>query len=404
MGKLDRFVIIGNGVAGTTAAEQIKKQLPSAHVTLIGAEPYPLYNRVALPPFLKGQVKEEKVLMRTPETHEDKGIDLLLRTRVTSLQADERVVVTEDGNVYPYDKLLVATGGRANGLDAPGATGTKHIYSFQTMDDTKEIVHKAEQSTRAAVVGGSFIAYELAEGFRSRGLETVWIMRGPRFLRRILDEAGGELVDQIAKDHGVTMIYGEEISEVKTNGGEVAAVVTTAEVQVDVDMVGIGLGLTLNTELLHDSGVELGKGIITDAGMRTNHPDIFAAGDVAEFFEPSVGLNLTMGTWNNSISHGKIAGSNMMGGDESYDSVPTYTSGLFSSKIAVMGMTPEISPDVEGVSKVDYEEKTYKRLFFLGHRLVGAVLIGDVRSRRDLLKLIRSGDPVEQPETILHAP
>lgn len=402
MADQQRFVIIGNGVAGTTAAEQIKKEQPGAHVTLIGEEPYPLYNRVALPPFLKGAVSEQKVLMRSVEAHAQKGIDLLLKTRVEKIVVEGKEVVTADGKVFPYDKLLVATGGKANGLDVPGAAGTKYIYQFQTLDDTKEIIARADESRRAVVIGGSFIAYELAEGFRSRGLETVWVMRGPWFLRRILDEAGGMLVDRIAKEHGVTMVYGEEIDSVTADAGAVRAVITKSGAHIDADMVGIGLGLTLNTQLLEGTGVTVGRGIVTDEYLATNNPDIYAAGDVAEYFDSVAQEHLTLGTWNNSASHGKVAGRNMLGAKEAYVSVPTYTSGLFSSKIAVMGVTPEISRDVEGISTVDEGNGTYKRLFFLGDRLVGAVLIGDVTSRREILKLIRSGAEVEEKEALLH--
>ncbi len=363
-----RYVIIGNGVAGTTAAEQLKRDDPSCEVHLISQERYPLYNRVALPPFLKGAVSEEKVLMRTVEAHAEKGINLYLETRVERVDAQERVAYTEDGRAFPYDKLLVATGGRANPLRAPGAEGTRYIYQFQTMDDTKEIIARTLEAKTAVVVGGSFIAYELAEGFRSRGLETIWLIRGPHFLRRILDEAGGKLVDTIAREHGVTMLYGREVQEVKSSGGAVSAIVTTKGEQIETDLVGIGLGLTLNTEILDGTGVEVATGVLTDQYLRTNDPHIYAAGDVAEFFDLVTESHHTMGTWNNSASQGKLAAHNMQGKQEPYETVPTYTSGLFDSKLAVMGATPEISSAVEGISRLDMESRTYRRLFFIGSR------------------------------------
>lgn len=396
-----RYVIVGNGVAGTTAAEQLKKDDPDCEVHLISQEGYPLYNRVALPPFLKGAVTEQKVLMRTVESHAEKGIQLHLETRVDRIDSEGRVAYTSDGREFPYDKLLVATGGSANPLRAPGAQGTRYIYQFQTMDDTKEIIARTLESKVAVVVGGSFIAYELAEGFRSRGLETVWLIRGPYFLRRVLDEAGGELVDRIAREHGVTMVYGQEVKEVKSSGGAVSAVVTTGGETIHTDLVGIGLGLTLNTGILEGTGVEVNSGIRTDQYMRTSDPHIFAAGDVAEFFDTVTQNHHTMGTWNNSASQGKQAALNMQGKEEPYVTVPTYTSGLFDSKLAVMGATPEISDQVEGISSVDMENRNYRRLFFIGKRLVGAVLIGDMKPRRELLKLIRAGEPVEDREALL---
>ena len=398
-----RYVIVGNGVAGTTAAEQLRKDDPGCEVHLISEESYPLYNRVALPPFLKGAVSEEKVLMRSVEEHKEKGIELHLETRVSRIDADGRVAFTEDGREFPYDKLLIATGGRANPLKAPGAEGTRYIYHFQTLDDTKEIIARVLESKVAVVVGGSFIAYELVEGFRTRGLETVWLIRGPYFLRRVLDEAGGQLVDTIAREHGVTVLYGQEVKEVKASGGALESIVTTGGETIHADLAGIGLGLTLNTSVLEGTGVTVNKGVITDAFLRTSDPHIYAAGDVAEFYDTVTGNHHTMGTWNNSASQGKQAALNMLGKEEPYVSVPTYTSGLFDSKLAVMGATPEISDEVEGISYLDMEQRTYRRLFFLGSRLVGAVLIGDMSPRRELLKLIREGKPIADRKALLRA-
>jgi len=257
------------------------------------------------------------------------------------------------------------------------------------------------ESKVAVVVGGSFIAYELAEGFRTRGLETIWLIRGPHFLRRVLDEAGGRLVDTIAREHGVTMVYGQEVKEVKASGGALEAIVTTGGETIHADIAGIGLGLTLNTSLLEGTGVQVNKGVVTDSCLRTSDPHIFAAGDVAEFYDVVIGNHHTMGTWNNAASQGKIAALNMLGKEEPYLSVPTYTSGLFDSKLAVMGATPEVSNELEAVSELDMEGRNYRRLFFLGSRLVGAVLIGDMSARRELLRLIRTGEPVTDRKALL---
>lgn len=398
-----RYVIIGNGVAGTTAAEQLRKADPNAEVHLIGSEPYPLYNRVALPPFLKGDVTEAKVIMRSKGAHEEKGIALHLETRIAGIDPENRVAMTDEGREFPFDKLLIATGGRPNPLPVAGTTDIRYIYNFQTLDDTKEIIARAEESKHAVAVGGSFIAYELAEGFRSRGLETTWLIRGPRFLRRILDEEGGALVDLIAREHGVNVVYGAEVAEVHSRGGAVSGVTTNTGVGIDADMLGVGLGLTLNTEFAQKAGLAVEYGIRTDEFLRTNHPDVFAAGDVAEFLDRVVDSYHTMGTWNNSVSHGKTAAENMLGAHKPYETVPTYTSGLFDSKLAVMGTTPEISPNVASVASCDMKARTYKRLFFLDSRLVGAVLIGDVSPRRQILQMIRSQERVENPHALFSA-
>jgi len=192
-----RYVIIGNGIAGTGCAETLRKLDPTCQITLLAEEPYPLYNRVSLPPFLKLQAPESKVLMRTRERHEQNRIDLRLETRVTHVCVAERTVVTHTGKEWPYDALLVATGGRPNRLPVPG--GDLHgVYNFQTLDDSKAINQRILEARTAVTTGGSYIAYELTEAFRARGLHTTWVMRGPRFLRRTLDAEGGRIVDAIA--------------------------------------------------------------------------------------------------------------------------------------------------------------------------------------------------------------
>ena len=384
-----RYVIIGNGIAGTGCAETLRKLDPACQITLLAEEPYPLYNRVSLPPFLKLQAPESKVLMRTRERHEQNRIDLRLETRVTHVCVAERTVVTHNGKEWPYDALLVATGGRPNQLPVPG--GDLHgVYNFQTLDDSKAINQRILEARTAVTTGGSYIAYELTEAFRARGLHTTWVMRGPRFLRRILDAEGGRIVDAIAADHGVRVIHGEEIAEVYGKDGVITHVETTGGRVLEADMLGVGLGLTLNTEFLAGTGVELRGGVVTDEKLRTNVPGIYAAGDVAIFYDTFIDGHSQMGTWDNSSSQGRLVARNMAGADETYVEVPTYTTTMFHSKLRVVGITSEVSPEVEDLVKSDYDARTYTRVFFLHDRLVGAVAIGELRNRKELLTLIKT--------------
>jgi NAD(P)H-nitrite reductase large subunit len=395
-----RYVIIGNGAAGTTCAETLRKQDPHCTITLITNEPYPLYNRVALPRYLKGIVRREKVFMRTPEQHEEKGIALLLETVVKSVDAEGRTVLLEDGRELPYDALLVASGGRPNRLSVPGGDHPA-VFNFQTMDDTTAIIDEATAGRHAVVVGGSFIAYELAEGFAMRGLHTTWLMRNKPFLRRTLDAEAGALVDLLAADHHVDIIYGEEAAGIVPKNGMLGRVVTTTGREVVADVAGVGVGLTLNTEFLSGTGVEFRRGVVTDEYLRTSVPDIYAAGDIAEFYDVHIETHNQMGTWDNALSHGRTAAVNMAGGAEVYHEVPTYTSPLFSSNIAVMGVTLENRPDLDTVTRADLEGREYKKLFFLEDRLVGAVTIGRPRGRKKMLAMMHSGEPVEGPREAL---
>ncbi len=398
-----RYVIIGNGAAGTTCAETLRKNDPNCEITILTDEPHPLYNRVALPRYLKGIVREEKVFMRTKEQHEEKNIKLLTGVLATRVDAEGRVVHLEDGRELPYDALLVASGGCPNKLQCPGAD-IPAVLNFQTMDDTREIIAAATPGKHAVVIGGSFISYELAEGFAVRGLHTTWTMRGDRFLRRTLDAEGGLLVDTLAREHGVDIVYGEEAAEIHPSNGMVGHVKTTSGREIQADVVGVGVGLTLNTSFLEGTGVEIRKGIRTDKYLRTNVPGIYAAGDIAEFYDVMMDGHNIMGTWDNALSHGKTVAVNMDGGEEVYHEVPTYTSTLFNSNIAVIGVTSEGRPDLESVTRTDMEERQYKKLFFLGDRLVGAITIGKPKGRKKLMALMLAGEPIEGPREALLQP
>lgn len=389
-----RFVIVGNGVAGTTCAETLRKNDPSCRITLIGDERWPLYNRVALPPFIKDKTPREKVFLRTLEQHVQRGIDLLLETRVTAVNPDERTVRLDDGRELPYDALLVATGGRPNPLKVPGAEGAGNAFNFQYFDDAEAILETIHRSKRAAVTGGSYIAYELAEAFRYQGLETFWLIRGPRFLRRVLDEEGGALVDDIARGHGVHMLYHETVKEVVRDNGAINSVVTETGQSIDVDMLGAGLGMTMNLELLAGTNVETHDGIVTNEYLETTVPGVFAAGDVAEFLDVSIGRHNMMGTWGNSIGHGRTAAVNMLGQRTVYEDIPMYSSSLFDSYIRVIGLTPESHSDLESFEHLDAGSRSYQRLFFLEGRLVGACLIGDMRFRQKIFACIKSREAV----------
>ena len=393
-----RYVIVGNGVAGTTAAETLRKNDPNCRITLLADEPYPLYNRVALPPYLKHRTPREKVFMRTVEIHRERGIDLRLETKVERVNTEDRSVLTVGGEELAYDALLVATGGRPMHVQAEGSEGVGAIFNFQYFDDAEAILARMETARSAAVIGGSYIAYELAEAFRHNGLETTWIMRGPYFLRRVLDPAGGELVDQIARSHGVHMVYGEEIARVERTNGTVGAVLTNKDRRVPAEMLGTGLGMKMNLELLRDTPVETHDGILTNEYLETNVPGVFAAGDVAEFFDVTVGRHNMMGTWGNSVGHGRVAALNMAGQRSAYEDIPMYSSGLFDSFIRVIGLTPESFPELEDFAHLNAENRSYQRLFFHDDRLVGAVLIGEMKFRTKIFSYIRNRERIAPEE------
>ena len=394
-----RYVIIGNGVAGTTAAETLRKNDPNCSIHLLTNERYPLYNRVSLPRFLQGVITEQKVMICDFAWHEQRNIQLVTETLVTIIHTDERVVETDSGLRLPYDALLVATGGWANPLRAPGVAGTKHIYNFVTLDDTKAIIERMLESRTALAYGGSFISYELCDGFAVRKLDTTWLMRGPCWLRSCLDMDGGEVVDNIAKKFGVEIIHGDEIAEVVARDGVPHAVKTKKGREIQTDMIGVGLGITLNTNIVANTPVEVRNGIVVNEYLETNVPGVYAAGDIAEFYDPTIERHHTMGTWDNALAHGRIVGVNMAGGQQPHIDVPTYTSPLFDVNIAVVGTAESSNLELVTLAHREPGEKgneNYRKLFFRENKLVGVLMIGSPKGRKKLVEIVKNQQPIER--------
>jgi NAD(P)H-nitrite reductase large subunit len=399
-----RYVVLGNGIAGQTAAEELRKLDSEASIVMIAAERHPLYNRVALPRYLRGQVRREKVFMRTAEDYAKHNLEIHFETWATEVDTKSKVVRTNRDQEFPYDALLVATGGRPKPPPWPGADQVSQTIGFQTLDDTDAIIEKADAAERVLVMGGSFIGYELAEGvsFRKKAKLT-WIMRGPWFLRYVLDEEGGQLCRQLGEAQGVEFITSDEVQKFSRNNGRFVAETVNGH-RVDFDVLTYGVGLDYYTEPVRGTAVELNKGIVTDARLLTSAPDVYAAGDIAVFYDLMVERHNQMGTWDNAEAHGKVAARNMAGASEDFFDVPTYTTTMFGSTLAVMGVTPDVQPDLESVRTYSLEEKFYRKLFFKDDKLVGAIMIGPPKGRKKLIEIMRSRQRIERPKQDLLDP
>jgi len=397
-------VILGNGIAGQTAAEELRKLDAEASIVMIAAERHPLYNRVALPRYLRGQVRREKVFMRTVEDYAKRNLEIHFETWATEVDVTNKVVRTNRGQEFVYDALLIATGGRPKPPPWHGSDEVSPCIGFQTLDDTDAIIEKADASERVLVMGGSFIGYELAEGvsFRKKA-QLTWIMRGPWFLRYVLDEEGGQLCRQLGEAQGVEFITSDEVQKFSRLNGRFQADTVNGK-HVEFDLLTYGVGLDYYTEPARGSAIELDKGIVTDAKLRTSAPDVYAAGDIAVFFDLMVERHNQMGTWDNAEAHGKVAAHNMAGADEDFFDVPTYTTTMFGSTLAVMGVTPDVQPDLESVRTYSFEEKFYRKLFFKDDRLVGAIMIGPPKGRKKLIEIMRSRQRIERPKQELLDP
>jgi len=384
-----RYVILGNGIAGQTCAEDLRKADAEASIVIVAAERHPLYNRVALPRYLRGQVRREKVFMRTAEHSAAQNIEIHFETWATDVDLREKVVHTNRGQELKYDAILIATGGRPKPPPWPGSSEVAACLGFQTLDDTDAIIEKADASQRVLV------------SFRHKA-QVTWIMRGPWFLRYVLDEEGGKLCRQLGEEQGVRFLTSDEVQKFSRSNGRYTAETVNGE-KVDFDVLTYGVGLDYYTEPVRN-GLELNKGIVTDSKLRTSAPDTYAAGDIAVFYDLMVERHNQMGTWDNAEAHGKVAARNMAGADEDFFDVPTYTTTMFGSTLAVMGVTPDVQPGLESVRTFSFEEKFYRKLFFKDDRLVGAIMIGPPKGRKKLIEIMRSRQKIERPRQELLDP
>jgi 3-phenylpropionate/trans-cinnamate dioxygenase ferredoxin reductase subunit len=349
-------------------------------------------------------VRREKVLMRTVEDYARQNLEIHFETWATEIDVKGKVVHTSRDQSFSYDAILIATGGRPKPPPWPGSDLVSQCIGFQTLDDTDEIIEKADAAERVLVMGGSFIGYELAEGvsFRKKA-QLTWIMRGPWFLRYVLDEEGGQLCRQLGEAQGVEFITSDEVQKFSRVNGRFLAETVNGR-HVDFDVLTYGVGLDYYTEPVRGTGIDLNKGIVTDAKLRTSAPDAYAAGDIAVFYDLMVERHNQMGTWDNAEAHGKVAARNMAGAAEDFFDVPTYTTTMFGSTLAVMGVTPDVQPDLESVRTYSFEEKFYRKLFFKDDRLVGAIMIGPPKGRKKLIEIMRSRQRIERPKQDLLDP
>ncbi len=388
-----RYLIIGGGVAGTVAAEEIRKRDPQGRIVLVSAEDHPLYSRVLLPNYVKGKIPRQKVFLRSWEQYAQKGIDVLRGKKVLALDPELHHVTLDDQTAWTYEKLLIATGGDAV-LPDGFATPDAHILPFRTIDDAdriREQIAATAEGSRAAIVGSGFIALEFAPFFRDAGFETHLYMRAPRYFSKRLDEGSSKLIESALSEKDVAVHRGTAITSCITDADGVT--LTHAEDEEHFSVVGVGLGLSGVPSFAHDAGLETEEGIITNAFLETNLPDVWAAGDCAEFEDVTIGRRHTLGNWANADAQGRCVGANMAGAGEAptrlqYQNVSQYSTRIFDT---VIGMIGDVSgTNVETIVRAAPEAKMRAQLFLKDGRLVGATLINGVTERNAIMLLIKN--------------
>jgi nitrite reductase (NADH) large subunit len=365
-----RVIVIGNGVAGTTAATEVRKLHPDATVTLFGRESYDFYNRMAIGHLVSEKSGISNLYLLGRDWHTSKGVLYHPDRRVVHVDPDAHLVTTEDGEALPYDRLLLATGSDSMVPPLEGF-GTEGSFVLRTINDAVQIQQHVRRNRcrTAVIVGGGLLGLEAAYDLSEIGVRCYVLNRGGWPLDRQLDAAAGGLLSQLMADLGITVLA--RTSAVRILGDDrVNGVELTTGTTLNADLVLVTAGIQPIIDLAERGGLEVNRGIVVDDRMQTSHPDIYAAGDCA-----SLG-GRTFGLWPAGMEQGKIAATNLLGGDSHYQpTVPPARLKVAGIDLLSVGLitTPEDGSEI--VAK-EPSSRTYRKLILRGDTLVGAIIIG----------------------------
>lgn len=379
-----RFVIIGDGIAGATAAETLRANDPECSVTILTSEGEPLYNRVQIKDFAKGQKEEAKCRIHDTKWYESRNIDLRLFTTVTLVDDKNNTVICEDGSRLQYDSLLLAVGGLPRPYPVPNGQA-EGVHTFWTFADARRIRAAAEASEKAVAIGAGLLGIDLAVIFAKHGVETRYIMRGNRWWREGLNKEGSAIVEGYLKDIGVECVFGETPTHFTVDDkNRVTGVVTDKSVTYPVQAVGAAIGLNMNLRPVTSSNVKTGEGILANEFLQTSVPNVYAAGDCAQYFDPLLNRVNINGSWASAKRQGEVAALNMLKGNSvPFEHVDFYSIDHFDKPVMSVGtiLGDEIT---EGV----VAEGVYRRAIFKENRLIGMVMVGDAKPLPFLKKII----------------
>ncbi len=379
--KRYKYIIIGGGIAGTTAAETIREKDKEGSLAVLGDEKHPLYSRVLLPNYIKDIVPREKVFLRDENFYKQKNIDTFFGVEVKNIDSENKVIFFENGEELGYQKLLIASGGRVNKMQIDGIDDDDLCY-FQTIDDADKIKEKMKSSKKALVLGSSFIALELAQAFLKKGMDVGMFVRGEKFWKNTFDENSSKILENNLKEHGVSLFFSEEIDKVKNKKA-----ISKKGVEFEFDILGVGVGIKRNLEFVKNAGIKTKNGILADKYLKTSAENIYCAGDVVEFYDVITEKYQMFGNWPAAFLQGKIAGLNMTGENMECRHVSGYNIISFGVNISFLG---DVVKDENTVvlKRGDPSSQEYSQLFLRGGKLVGATQINMNKEKGVLTMLI----------------
>jgi len=385
-----RYLIIGGGITGTTAADTIRQNDPAGEITVVSGEPYRLYSRIMISKthYFLGKVPPDQIWLKKETWYPEKNIKLLVDKHAKKLDPQAKTVTLDDGSVLPYDKLLLALGICARKWSVPGSD-KRGVFYTRTLDDFRAYQPASTKAKQAVIIGGGAIGFEMCELMRLAGLETTLIIREPHYWDPVLDQTSGRLIEAALERGGVKIVRGQYVTAAYGGDG-IEGVVLENGAKIPCQMACIGIGGFCPHDWTKDSGLRVNRGIVANEFLETNLPDVWTAGDAAEYRDPIYEETIQFGSWSNAQNQGKRVGANMAGKREPYNLVTFYAVSGLGISIAFIGDINPPAPDSGKtiVTRGSLELNAYARYILKGKRVVGATLINRTIDVGPLTKLI----------------
>jgi len=398
-----RYVLIGGGVASIAAGEAIRRVDPGGDITLLGDEACGYYSRPGLAFYLTGELSEQNLFTMTDADFRSLNIRRV-HTRVSRIDPYSHRVHLQGGSALSYDRLLIAVGAEAQKANVAGET-LEGVLKLDNLEDARHILCMAKRGRMAVVVGGGITALELVEGLRARGVSTHYFLRGDRYWGNVLDETESKIVEGRLREEGVKIHYHTELEEILGKGGRVYAVRTKDGKTISCDLVAIAVGIRPRKELAEHSGIRVDRGVLVTEMMQTSQADVFAAGDIAQVYDPFTGKSVLDSLWGPAREQGTAAGMNMAGITTPYYKIVAFNvtrlAELTTTIIGQVGHGEDL--DTVGILRGDSEvwreppdaiaaqsgfEVNRLRVLVGQNALMGALVMGDQTLSRPLQYLI----------------
>ena len=380
-----KYLILGNGIAGISAAITAREHDETGEITVVTKSPMPFYYRIRLIEYLAKKTPIEKLIAYGDAYYDDKEIKVILNKEAIKIDSENKKVEFEDGSVMGYDKLLLATGARPRypnieGIDKEG------ILKFRGASDSDEIIQHIEICDRVVVLGGGILGIEAANSLVNSGKDVTVIETADRLLHRQLDREGSEILQKALEEKKIKFILGKTIKRI-LGDKSVKGIEFEDGTSFDTGCIVLSAGIIPRLELCESGGIDFNRGIIVDEHMETNKSGIFAAGDAAEYKGNLYGL------WAPSKEQGQIAGGNMTG-----IKIHKYNPTLPEVRLKVTGISLFSGGEVEENGAVTYKynkDGVYRKFFVKDNKIVGAILIGDMKTSMKAGHWIRSKEGPE---------